>query len=550
MQVVTRKEVIYPIWLMWVIILFIIIPSCNSYREEPIQKVLEINEALSQNPNAKQLDSLYNKVLLLPVNTLQADAILSIYKKTIRKRPIRYDILDTALFISQKIKYNKGIAIAYDRKGVNERYNLNYSKSVNYHKKALQYWDKTKDTLGKIKSLNSLGVSLRRLNNEKEALNYYIEALKLAKLTKHSRSIAVALNGIGNVFVNIKQYNKALPYFKEALAIETKSKNKKGINYGLSNIGEVYVYTYHYDSAIFYYYKALEIAKEIDYKDNISINYNCIGYLYQQKGDLIKSNKYYALAMPKLEKYNGKRYLSNTLINMGINYTKLGDFDIALSIISRGLNLAKEINSPENIILAYGALAEYYEKTVSFQLALDNYKKSISLRDSINNAETLQNIAALEASYENEIKDNEIKNYQYEARIQKNHNITQWVIIMFLLLLVVALIVFYRLRRKHNKLVIVQMRNDIQEYVQQIEKYEHKPEQEEEKLTFYKNVEQYGLSEREVDVLLLISKGLKNDEIAKELFVSLSTVKTHTRNIFVKLDVRNRIEAARKTQTI
>jgi len=49
---------------------------------------------------------------------------------------------------------------------------------------------------------------------------------------------------------------------------------------------------------------------------------------------------------------------------------------------------------------------------------------------------------------------------------------------------------------------------------------------------------------------LLISHGLKNDEIAKKLFVSLSTVKTHTRNIFVKLDVRNRIEAARKTQIL
>ena len=98
-----------------------------------------------------------------------------------------------------------------------------------------------------------------------------------------------------------------------------------------------------------------------------------------------------------------------------------------------------------------------------------------------------------------------------------------------------------------------QMRNDIQEYVQRIDEYENKNasnNQEDEKMVFYKNVEKYGLSEREIEVLLLISKGLKNDEIAEKLFLSVSTVKTHTRNIFTKLDVRNRIEAARKAQVI
>jgi len=546
----SNKRTFYSIGFTLIAIATFLIMSCEKGNNASPDKLASFNQALQQKPDAQQLDSLYNKILLLPVDSNQVDVLISIYKKTIRKRPIRFDILDTALYISKKLKYNKGIAVAYDRMGINKRYDLKYFESVNYHKQALQYWSKTTDTLGKIKCLNSLGVSLRRINNEKEALNYYLEALKLSKAINHSRSIAISLNGIGNVFVNIKQYEKALPYFKKALAIETKSNNKKGMNYGLSNIGEVYVYTQQYDSALLYYNRALDIAKELDYKDNISINYNCLGYLFQQKAELEQSNKYYALAIPKLEDFNGKRYLSNTLINLGINYSLLGKPDLALTNISRGLNLAREINSPENIILAYGALSDYYEKTSSFQLALENYKNEISLRDSINSAESRQNIATLEASYKSEIKDKEIQNYQYQDSIQKSRNILQWIVIVFLIVLVSALIVFYRLKRKHNKLLIVQMRNDIQEYVQQIEKYEHKPDQEEEKITFYKNVEQYGLSEREVDVLLLISKGLKNDEIAAALFVSLSTVKTHTRNIFVKLDVRNRIEAARKTQVI
>ncbi|MBC8046177.1 MAG: response regulator transcription factor [Fimbriimonadaceae bacterium] len=51
------------------------------------------------------------------------------------------------------------------------------------------------------------------------------------------------------------------------------------------------------------------------------------------------------------------------------------------------------------------------------------------------------------------------------------------------------------------------------------------------------------LSVRESEILLLISKGFTNESIAKELFISLNTVKTHIANIFIKLDVKNRTSA-------
>lgn len=51
------------------------------------------------------------------------------------------------------------------------------------------------------------------------------------------------------------------------------------------------------------------------------------------------------------------------------------------------------------------------------------------------------------------------------------------------------------------------------------------------------------LSARELDVLNLLSKGFANRAIADELFISPSTVKTHTLNIYQKLDVANRTEA-------
>ncbi|WP_052863276.1 response regulator [Streptomyces niger] len=52
------------------------------------------------------------------------------------------------------------------------------------------------------------------------------------------------------------------------------------------------------------------------------------------------------------------------------------------------------------------------------------------------------------------------------------------------------------------------------------------------------------LTERELDVVRLVARGRTNDEIATELYVTLSTVKTHLGNVQRKLAARNRVEIA------
>ena len=54
---------------------------------------------------------------------------------------------------------------------------------------------------------------------------------------------------------------------------------------------------------------------------------------------------------------------------------------------------------------------------------------------------------------------------------------------------------------------------------------------------------QAGISEREYDVLVQLSRGLSNQEIADKLFVSSNTVKTHISNLYSKLQVKRRTQA-------
>jgi LuxR family maltose regulon positive regulatory protein len=59
-----------------------------------------------------------------------------------------------------------------------------------------------------------------------------------------------------------------------------------------------------------------------------------------------------------------------------------------------------------------------------------------------------------------------------------------------------------------------------------------------------------ALSERELEVLQLIAEGLTNKEIASRLYLSLNTIKVHTRNIYGKLGVRNRTQAVTKAKSL
>lgn len=70
---------------------------------------------------------------------------------------------------------------------------------------------------------------------------------------------------------------------------------------------------------------------------------------------------------------------------------------------------------------------------------------------------------------------------------------------------------------------------------------------------FVKNeteIERLEISQREYDVLELMATGFSNQEIADRLFISLSTVKTHSANLFSKLNVKRRTQAVQRAKEL
>ena len=59
-----------------------------------------------------------------------------------------------------------------------------------------------------------------------------------------------------------------------------------------------------------------------------------------------------------------------------------------------------------------------------------------------------------------------------------------------------------------------------------------------------------GLTARENEVLLLLAKGMDRDAIAAKLFISPETVKMHIKNIYRKINAKNKVDALIKMKML
>lgn len=498
----------------------------------------------------------FNKIKDQKNDTPKVENLIGLYKKSIYQKAIRKDILDEALIISESIFYVNGIAKCYNRMGITSRYEQDYLQSVTYHKRALNYFEKSTDTLAKIKCLNSLGVSYRKLNAVNEAYDIYLRALNLSEMFNNDKSVAIALNGIGNLLLDTEEYNQALKTFKRALSVEEKIKNLKGQEYAFANIGEVFLYQKKYDSAKKYFNRALHLSVTNGRKESTAIQYNFLGLLSQKEGDFITSTTNYEKAIPVFVKHNNTRYLSNSQINIGINKTKTKDFSGALEVLNLGLANAMKVHSKENIILGYKALSDYYIRTNNHERALAAFKNATRFKDSMVSVASRKNMVATQIQYESAKKDTQIQRLAVEKSLSVEKSKTRFLLLLGVAVLSTIIIIFLLriiiLTRKNRGLVLDRKNNELQKYIAQVNSL--KAQVSDTSVSTSQNIEtsvaQFYLSKREIEVLILISKGFNNDEIAEKLFVSKNTIKTHIQHIYTKLDVNNRIQALKKVHTV
>jgi ATP/maltotriose-dependent transcriptional regulator MalT len=97
------------------------------------------------------------------------------------------------------------------------------------------------------------------------------------------------------------------------------------------------------------------------------------------------------------------------------------------------------------------------------------------------------------------------------------------------------------IRNKNQKLK--QINSELQNLILREEQVTKKADQENLISEPSEKYQKWGLTARESEILYFLGKGYSNTEIGEKLFISENTVKFHIKNIYLKLDVKNRIQA-------
>lgn len=423
----------------------------------------------------------------------------------------------------------------------------NFEKAVEWSDKAIKMARSIKDTAQWANALNNKGNVLKEMFLLNPAIDAYFEAFKLWELANDTSGLAIAYGSIANAYFFEGDFKKSLEYNFRKLPVTKRTGNNWETSKTMNNIALAYSNLGQQDSALLYMRKNLKLVKNLNYPEGVANCYNNLASTFLKTPHSDSSLFYSSEAVSIAKKINSPK-LAEYELNKAMALEKQKKYNPALTIARNAYNQAKEKNDNHTVRDASFLLNDIYYHLDQRDLAYSFLTEYLKLNDSITNMEYMRKVTRLDIQHEYETKQRKAqyeidllaKNSQLKTERLKNIRI----VLIFLLLLSIAGAIISLLIIKNKTHSIEQMKLEIQNYLLKSHAEDLRGSNENHSKIL---VEKYGLTPREAEVMELISTGIKNEEIADKLFVSKNTVKFHIKNIFIKLDVKNRVQAMQKS---
>lgn len=434
---------------------------------------------------------------------------------------------------------------------------------------------------------NKMGYFLSMSGKETAAIIHLKKALLMTNKGNNHILQGDILNNLGLAYEYTGNLDSAFFYYSTSLQIREKDPDTSRVSASYRNVAQVLRVLGRFDEASIYCRKALLLIPGIrDYRITANI-YNETAYLYELRQQPDSAALYYK-SMINLSKANiFIRGMSVGYSNLASVYEQRGRFDQALELEKQGLSLDKMISDTYGMMTSYRTIAgtyvlmEQYENaltyldsasricdsawitdlqgieetkykayrgTGNYKQALFHFEASSILKDSVFNERKRKNIAEIFTRYETE------KKIQKIELLNRTNELNEKKIRIHLLILVVVLLfsisgAAISMLIIHNKnLRLKQMHLELKNYMNLLDEDAKISN----KLSLLETpiqnlMERFELTHREAEIMQLIGQGFTNTELGEKLFISANTIKYHIKNIYIKLDVCNRVQALKKT---
>ena len=447
-----------------------------------------------------------------------------------------------------------------------------------------------KEDTNKVILLKDIGLILLAINPV-ESKEIALETLELSEKLNYPMGVAAAYNLLASIEEDRGNYDITIQYYIKALEIIEKRHDKDNIANVYHNMGKSYELQQDFEQAIKYLTKGLELYKEMNNDYGIAISFNTLGLLYRNQSKVEKSIDFHKKGLEYAKKLEDERLIAVISLNLAGDLDYVEDFELVVQSFNKALGAFIKMNDKKGEAIALNNLGSVYQennepekaiiffiesiekaKAINFKPLLShnywlinkaysdnsNYQKANeyalmlnSINDSLLNESKVKIIAELETKYQVEKKEQELLLQEQEINIlEKDKRISNYIfysIITFFLLISISVLGWFRAYKQQKIIQENEIRHQLNIYIKEIELLKNNNNV----ISDLNNAEPIivnnsQLSERELEVLNELSGGKTNKEISETLFVSVNTVKTHLKNIYEKLDVKNRTQAVKK----
>jgi ATP/maltotriose-dependent transcriptional regulator MalT len=435
------------------------------------------------------------------------------------------------------------MAIYYSKLGHYTSMDGQDQTSIPLFHKAIRCAQKANDPLTESDALNNLGVAIGYTGHPDSAFYYLEKALKIRENLGDTTRLAATYRNMGEVLRVLRRLDEAANYCQEAYRMIPGINNFRITVNIYNETAYLHELANRLDSAAFFYQKLIEISKKNDFTRGLAVGYSNLASVYQREKKYTEALELMNLGL-QLDKKIGHGYgIMSSYHVIAVCYNEMEKFKTALQYLDSATALCDSswVTDFQGIehskYIANKGLKKYQE-------ALNHYERSVILNDSIFNEKKRKNIAEILTKYETEKKEQQIEILNKTNELQQRRNRIQLLILIVVLLISFsgATISWLIIKNKNHR--IHKMNLELRNYLLQIRESAKNKEEPADSLTRLQA--DFGLTQREAEILELIAQGITNVELGEKLFVSKNTVKYHIKNIYIKLDVKNRVQALRK----
>lgn len=390
-------------------------------------------------------------------------------------------------------------------------------------------------------AMTGLGQTLEYTGKHDSAFYWYMEAYKLGKESNDTIRMARDVRNMAQLLRVLKQYDKARFYCRKAAALIPGINDYKVVANIYNETAYLFELDNEMDSAATYYKELINISVENEYRKGESVGYSNLASVYLKQLRYDEALEFEQKSLEINRKLGDSYGLMNSYRGLSSVYFLSGSYVKALEMLSLAHELCDTSLLPDlsGIKRAY---YEIYKKTGQHKKALEYFEAYSGLQDRINQAESRKQVAELLARYEAENKEQKILLLENANMLNANKIRMQRIVITSLGIIGLLILLISWLLFRNNKQKIRQMNIELQHFIIRQEQLDGSAE--DELLTEAGDVyRKWGLTSRESEVLYYLGKGFSNSIIGNKLFISENTVKFHIKNIYLKLDINNRIQA-------